>query len=327
MAPSSADINTSEDVARGRLSKKLRKKRKEEHQPTMELPDRLKDTGDEMDEDVVPHHGGHQMFMNMNQSIFGLLAAAGSNVDFNDRFESQSSDEDEDRLPGHPGGRDSGSGSNKKEDVSRSQVIQKSSSDKTDKRHRRKISDQLLRSLPHLPRLSSKSKSKSSKLKGPPIAATTPEEHETLSPTDESSGVRSPDLETTRDDRDGRTAPVMSRMLEARAEMTARPSFDLERLSGDHKRSGDEADNDSALARRLKEIFEFDQPEKVLEGRILPSQACYRPSANISLQNTLAGSCKVYSCRGTCISPRSTSVSMPISPRKRLVGASPVRPQ
>lgn len=244
----------------------------------MELPDRLKDTGDEVDEDVVPQHGGHQMFMNMNQSIFGLLAAAGSNVDFNDRFEGQSSDEDDgsdDRPSGRAGGREH----KRREDASRSQILQKSSSDKTDKRHRRKLSDQLLRSLPHLPRLSSKSKPKPSRLKGSPLP--TPEEHEVLSPTSASSGLASPDLDSARDDREGRPAPVMSRMLEARAEMTARPSFDLERLSGDHKRGIDDPDGDSALARRLKEIFEFDQPEKVLEGIVPPSLTCRPPVSNL----------------------------------------------
>lgn len=230
----------------------------------MELPDRLKEIGDEADEDVVPQQAGHQ-FMNMNQSIFGLIAAAGSTADFKDRFEGQSSDEDEaddDRIaPGKNRGKEK---QREREDVSRSQVLKTSSSDKPEKKHRRRISAQLLQSLPQLPRLSTKSRSKSSKLRSPPSAATS-EVPGTASHKDE---PRSPDIEITREDRGGSIAPVMSRMLEARAEMAARPSFDLDRLSGDMRRGGDLDTGDTELALRLKEIFEFDQPEKVLEGNV-----------------------------------------------------------
>jgi sterol 3beta-glucosyltransferase len=57
----------------------------------------------------------------------------------------------------------------------------------------------------------------------------------------------------------------MSRMLEAKAEMASRPSFDIERFSGEHSRPGVGGDS-SLLAQRLMEIFEFDEPEKVIEG-------------------------------------------------------------
>ncbi|KAK6067998.1 udp-glucose:sterol glycosyltransferase [Seiridium cupressi] len=266
MAPTYIDVRpSSEEATRRRVSKKLHKKRREEHQPTMELPDRLKETGDEADEDVVPQQGGQQMFMNMNQSIFGLIAAAGSTVDFNDRYEGQSSDDDEpsdDRL----GLRRQKGKEKEGEDVAKSQGLKKSSSDKTDKKHRRGLSAQLRQSLPQLPRLSSKSRSKSSKLKSPPLTAQTPGSPQEDFQQDGASDPRSPSIDVTANDRHGRTAPVMSMMLEARAELAARPSFDLERLSGDMRRGGDATDNgDSELALRLKEIFEFDQPEKVLE--------------------------------------------------------------
>ncbi|KAH6638541.1 autophagy-related protein 26 [Truncatella angustata] len=269
MAPTPPDIPpSSEEATRRRVSKKLHKKRREEHRPTMELPDRLKETGDEADEDVVPQQGG-QMFMNMNQSIFGLIAAAGSTVDFNDRFEEQSSDEDDTDHQKHPLGRTRGKEMEKAkepQDVSKSQTLKKSSSDKTEKKHRRRISAQLLQSLPTLPRLSSKSRSKSSKLKSSPHSANTSDLAGSPSYNDGSLDPKSPDIDITAADRRGSAAPVMSMMLEARAEMAARPSFDLERLSVDLRRGGDAADNgDTELALRLKEIFEFDHPEKVLE--------------------------------------------------------------
>jgi sterol 3beta-glucosyltransferase len=57
-------------------------------------------------------------------------------------------------------------------------------------------------------------------------------------------------------------------MLEARAEMAARPSFDLERSSSDRSRDSESGDpGPRELAKRLKEIFEFDEPEEVIAGR------------------------------------------------------------
>lgn len=278
--PPTTSVSFSEDRnvgSRRRVSKKLQKKRKEGYQPTMELPDRLKDTGDDGDEDVLPPHpGGAQMFMNMNQSIFGLIAAAGSTVDFNDRFEGQSSDEDDDegdddevdrRVHG-PKIRA------RAEDVAKTTVLKKSSSDKADdKKHKRRISGHLLRSLPQLPHLAKRSmKSKSSKLKSVP-SSTTPSQaadgDTSNSSTADSEDAKSPTISGAKSDRDGgRLAPVMSRMLEAKAKMSSRPSFDLERLSGDHRRSQAHDDSDagpSALALKLKEIFEFDEPEEVIQ--------------------------------------------------------------
>jgi hypothetical protein len=57
----------------------------------------------------------------------------------------------------------------------------------------------------------------------------------------------------------------MKRMLEARAELSTRGSFDLPRLS--EEGAGDsEGGDSSSLARRLMEIFHFESPELVLSG-------------------------------------------------------------
>jgi len=59
----------------------------------------------------------------------------------------------------------------------------------------------------------------------------------------------------------------MSRMLEAKAELSMRPSFDLNRLSADLRDTDDNEENTaSSLAKRLKEIFEFEKAEGVIEG-------------------------------------------------------------
>ncbi|KAI1338154.1 glycosyltransferase family 1 protein [Xylariaceae sp. FL0016] len=250
-----------EDSTRRRVSKKLQKRRIEGHQPTMELPERFRDDEDD-DEDVVPPSQGLNMFMNMNQSIFGLIAAAGSSVDFNDRFEGQSSDEDEildsDLSAGKHG---------EQEDIAKSTILKKrsSSTKKGGDKHRRTISGQLLKSLPQLSKFSTRSLSRnSSKLQSQQPSGSVPPP-EPSGDHARATHSRSPTFDSESAKREARVAPVMSRMLEARAEASSRPSFDLERLSGDHRRSeGGDAEH-STLSRRLKQIFEFDQPEDVIE--------------------------------------------------------------
>jgi sterol 3beta-glucosyltransferase len=261
-----------EDATRRHVSRRIFKKNREGHQPTMEFPDRFKDLRDDADEDVLPPSQGPHMFMNMNQSIFGLIAAAGSNVNFNDRFEGQSSDEDDgaertDNREGYIQGKEK-----QREQVAKTTILKKSSSSKekgtTNEKHRRRVSGQLLRSLPQLPRLATRSLSKRSKLKRsqPSESSGDAEGDTSTSPTAES---QSPVHDSEAGDRGERLAPVMSRMLEARAEMSSRPSFDLDGLTRDQQSNGDEAGS-SALARKLKEIFEFDQLEEVIEGMTHP---------------------------------------------------------
>ncbi|TPX12656.1 uncharacterized protein E0L32_000833 [Thyridium curvatum] len=240
----------SDDEPRRRVSKKLQKRRTG-HTPTMELPERLKESTDGADdeEDVRVPTQGAGMPMNMNQSIFGLIAAAGSKVDFNDRFESQSSDEDEDSSVSHSskGGRDG--------DLAQTTILSKKEGSKRDA-HKRKLSGhRLLHSLPSLTTKLSLKHKKSSKPKTSQILEESAE-----------SGDSSPHPGTSLSQElsrgEGRLPPVMSRMLEAKAEMASRPSFDLERASMD---LGGGSTGPSPLARRLKDIFRFDEPEEVIE--------------------------------------------------------------
>ncbi len=260
-----AAISPLEEDTRRRVSNKLKKKRRTGHQsPTMELPERLKESTDgaEDEEDVRVPPQGAGMFMNMNQSIFGLIAAAGSRVDFNDRFEGQSSDEEDDGDSGEVSDADKDKTTQK--GVASTQLLKKSGSGSggdsfKSKKQRRKLSEgRLLRSLPSLATKFSSRGKKQSKSKAPQIR----EEEEPESPAlqvDES-----PSIEITR--AEGRLPPVMSRMLEAKAQMAARPSFDLDRASGERSAGLDLADaGPTALAKKLVEIFHFDQPEEVIE--------------------------------------------------------------
>jgi sterol 3beta-glucosyltransferase len=257
------------DAARRRLSRRVLKKNSRGHRPTLDFPDRFKDLQDDADEDVIPPSQGHNLFMNMNQSIFGLIAAAGSNVDFNDRFEGQSSDEDDNH-----GNKDEDmegnieTGRKQNEQLAKTTILKKSSSGKEkgrmDEKHRYRIPRQLLQSLPQLPRLGTHPPSNRSKLKPFHFGTSDPTDGK-KSPT-HTAGSQSDATEADETDREERLAPVMSRILEARAEMSSRPSFELEGLSRDP--SEEEATGPSALAQKLKEIFEFDHPEEVIQGLI-----------------------------------------------------------
>jgi sterol 3beta-glucosyltransferase len=204
----------------------------------MEIPERFRD-GDDADEDCTALHGANAY---MNQSVFGMIAAAGSQVDFNARFDGQSSDEeDEPAEPSSP--------------FSELQV-EKPRRGKTSPKpehHRRKFSEnRLLRSISGL---GSRSKAKATSKRSDHALPESPNE----SMTPEGQEPRVP----------FNHAPVMGRMLEARAELSMRPSFDLPRnLDGSTSVDNAGEETSSSLARRLMEIFEFEKAEDVIEGRI-----------------------------------------------------------
>lgn len=232
--------------AERRVSRKLQKKR---HEDTIDLPERLRDSDESSGEEESSQ--GPPLSMNMNQSIFGLIAAAGSRVDFNDRFDETSS-EDEDGTAHHDKHHKGKYPRN--EDLSKTSILQPKRGDKKSSSHRRKVSaHKLLKSLPSLPKLKYKSKSAPTKL------ADHSEEVDDPGETSDLSGP--PAIQLTRE-ASNRLPPVMSRMLEARAEMSSRPSFDIE--GPEARTSGLESDV-TPLARRLMDIFEFDEPERVID--------------------------------------------------------------
>ncbi|CAK7237927.1 Sterol 3-beta-glucosyltransferase [Sporothrix eucalyptigena] len=341
----------SEDEA-GRHSKGLKKLQKKRHDTStpkaMDFPDRLKqnDGGDE--EVIRPTASNNSTLMNMNQSIFGMIAAASSRVNFNDRFEAHTSDSEDDEEDGDddderfggdgattspgmtstavlPATSSRKHGKKGSKDISQSTIFTRhsstgstSSASAKDGDRRSRFSDnKLMRSLPSLKqklsnkrRSSSGLSSRSSKLVPGVTGATGSdrilEEDEDADAEAESSGTpsstqirlnrgseatsendtaiaagsergsstASPSIKVTRAERSNsvRSIPVMSRMLEAKAELAAlRPSFDMDRKSGEKSRGSKDGDDDaedggpSALSRRLMEIFEFDKPEEVIE--------------------------------------------------------------
>lgn len=245
----------------------------------MELPERLQDHGDPADneeEDLKPQYQGG-MFMNMNQSVFGMLAAAGSQVDFDNAQSSDEEDHDGEAamamtIAGHRPtpprrGPSDGVGGGP---LAQTTILRKpASAVKSEGRHRRKLSETRL--LSGLKRLSSRSRSaKSPKGKGVAENQLREDQEEDVTTGSPSVPLIPPSVQVRSEG--SRHAPVMSRMLEARAEMVARPSFDLDRLSSDQGRAAETGEaGPTELAKRLKDIFEFEQPEEVIEGMSLAS--------------------------------------------------------
>lgn len=239
------DTPTHEADVKQLVGKRLQKRRRDEPTTTVQLPEPLLGSDESADEDDGPSQGP-PMF-NMNQSIFGLIAAAGSRVDFNDRFDGSSSDEED----GHGKARDM-----QEEDLSQTTILQAPPEKKKSRAKKRLSESRLLRSLPVLP---SRFKSRS---KGEPSRLPAPAEEETEESPDTSDSAPAGELIH----QEKRPAPVMSRMLEAKAEMSSRPSFDQERMSTDISRNTEGGDS-TTLAKKLQQIFEFEQPEQVVEGR------------------------------------------------------------
>lgn len=228
----------------------------------MDFPEQLKrkDGDDEQEEDVLPVSlgQGKRPFINMNQSIFGIIAAAGPKVDFHNRFEGQSSDEedadDSDETKHNQGAKKDAAA----DPMAQTTILVKPGS-KGHRSHWRKFSEgKLVNSVPMLSRLSSKSRSSKESKKS---VSQIQEESEPELLAGDTSAI--PTIA------ENSLAPVMSRMLEAQAEAAARPSFDLERRSTDKAREASDLTDTGPkkLSKGLQKIFEFDEPEELISGR------------------------------------------------------------
>lgn len=244
------------------------------HDDDLPFPELLRDSdpSDNDGNDDAPSQGP-PLYMNMNQSIFGLIAAAGAKVDFTDRFNDSSSDDDadddDDQDASSSGNADDDDDNrdssgrlrpNRTEDLSQTMILSppRPQTQKKSKREALGRNHKLLRSLPVLPKL--KGRSRGSKLSTPPTLSTPQELPEPNDPSDAESPATT--AHAIRDDED-RLPPVMSRMLEARAQISNRPSLDLER--SDAGVSAGAQGGPSQLAKKLMEIFAFEEPEEVIE--------------------------------------------------------------
>jgi sterol 3beta-glucosyltransferase len=219
-----------------RAPRKLTKWRKEGHRVTIDMPERFRD-GDDVDEDCTAPHGVNAF---MNQSVFGMIAAAGSQVDFNARFDTLSSDEEDDCV--QPPSQTS--------DLQANKASKGKTKTTVDEDHRPTPSTkEPIRTIPR----STKSRTRS---RSPSISASPAVESPSGPSATEIPGPRLPSSD----------ASVMKRMLEARAELSLRPSFDIPREEEENPADADGGASTS-LARRLREIFHFESSELVLSGK------------------------------------------------------------
>lgn len=239
-----------DDDLKKRVAHRLTKMRRQRRQPTIDMPERFRD-GDDADDDCTAPHGANTY---MNQSVFGMIAAAGSQVDFNARFDPASSDDDDGSV--QPPSRSSDLQAKAKAKASpQEQAPATTNGDQRPELQDTRATQAIQGSLSLRPDSRVPSRTASP-------AVEPPSEH----PISHGRQQASSD------------ASVMKRMLEARAELSTRGSFDLPRLS--EEGAGDsEAGDSSSLARRLMEIFHFESPELVLSGTpFLPSSLLFAPN-------------------------------------------------
>ena len=281
-------MHPDEDLKK-RVGRKLTKKRKVQRAPTVEIPERFKD-GDDAQEDAAACRGQQAQYM--NQSVFSMIAAAGSRADFHSRFDDESSGSDEDSRQQPPtvarvSPQTLENPSEELLDEPQQEVLAKARSEK----HRRKLSEyRLLRSLPKLNPRTFKEKNYMS-------------ESGVLPSKDLSAYHGSSQSVTPRD------APVMSRMLEAEAEAQLHLSttnFDRKKEMAAITEDTEVDHNSTTLALRLMEIFSYEKPEEVISGRVL--SICSSLCTN-TIQSIHAGCFRVCSCKDICTSLNITYAS------------------
>ncbi|GMF72078.1 unnamed protein product [Aspergillus oryzae var. brunneus] len=214
------------------------------------FPDRLKDDHDaQVDYTAPPRGAGSRdgQLPYMHQSIFSMIAAVGSKSDFHARFDesSDSEGEAEGQTQKQPG---KASLSNKKKFPLSPTLKPQSTLEGRGRRHRRSISDnKLLRSLKPSPKSSKGTET---------TVQTEPPTSDEMSPLASPRRARSATP---------RAAPILSRMLEAEALLDKKQSADQPSSSTKGETDGtSEQSCASPLSLRLKEMFGFEMPEKVL---------------------------------------------------------------
>ena len=218
-------------------SKKLQKRQTHPHRiPSYQLPAQLRVAEDgQEDAAAVPDRGGTGTgsAQYMNQSIFGMIAAAGSRTDFNQRFD-ESSDSDVE-------GEKAGSKSGKSRDTNTKGTT--GQQDAAELKSKKRLS--LARLTQSVPRLS---------LKTYRARKTTRQQGSNLS-----------DDESDDDNTDPRDAPMMSRLLTAEARFEASQEGHQDFQNTDlSSRARAESSPATLLATRLQEIFGFERPESVV---------------------------------------------------------------
>lgn len=230
------------------VGRKLTKKRKPLRASSIQYPARLKEGEDEQ-EDVTAGKG--EPAQHMNQSVFSMIAAAGSKVDFNARFEEEeesSDSDDENQASAAQGGVEKQSNHPLLQTQLDKQQEDNLPREKPGRPQGKLFEHRGLRSLPKLDLRTIKEKNYMSQSLRLPSS-------ELLNQRENPTGV------TPRD------APVMSMMLEAQAELTpSTPLLDVKNTGVVDSEDVIGKEAPTSLVTRLMEIFGFERPEEVVSG-------------------------------------------------------------
>ncbi|RMZ85892.1 hypothetical protein DV737_g354, partial [Chaetothyriales sp. CBS 132003] len=221
--------------------------------PSSQIPSRLR-LGDDAQDDVsAPDQAGAPAAHYMHQSVFSMIAAAGSRTNFNTRFDDSSESEDEDQCTKARDGRD---GRDTRE-AQQSALLLGQEQDASGssggsagvKAKKPAAAPSFARSPPSLPVA---------------ISAKTPQNQgEVRQQRDSSPSRDSTDKSSSSNPRD---APVMSRLITAEAEFQAANEGEASESAESLSSTRDRGDSSPAtlLATRLMEIFGFEKPENVI---------------------------------------------------------------
>ena len=230
------------------VGRKLTRKRKPVRASSVQYPARLKE-GEDAQEDVTATKG--EPAQHMNQSIFSMIAAAGSKVDFNARLDEEEESSDSDDDDPHS--------------AFQGDVKEQSNHSRPQTQLDGQHEDNLPREKPRRPL------GESAEHRGlrslPKLDLRTIEEKSYMS-----QSLRLPSSEVLNQhpgsiDITPRDAPVMSRMLESHAELIpSTPPLEIGNTGAQDTHVTIDKDAPINLATRLMGIFGFKRPEEVLSG-------------------------------------------------------------
>ena len=229
------------------VGRKLTKKRNPFRASSVQYPARLKE-GEDAQEDVTAAMG--EPAQHMNQSVFSMIAAAGSKVDFNARFEEEESSdsEDEKQASAIPRGVEEQSNPPPIRTLLDKQHEDNLRRGKAERPQEEYAEHREPRPLPKLKVRTTKEKNYMSQSMRLPSS-------EGLNQHECSTGV------TPRD------APVMSMMLEAQAELDPpTPLLGMQNAEAEDGKDVVGKEAPTSLVTRLMEIFGFERPEEVISG-------------------------------------------------------------
>ncbi|KAF2101613.1 UDP-Glycosyltransferase/glycogen phosphorylase [Rhizodiscina lignyota] len=235
----------SEERLRERLGRRLTKRKAGDKKVSMDIPEHFKD-GDDADEDVTAPKGKNAA-QYMHQSIFSMITAAGggAQVNYQSRFDDDPSESEEDG----DGDKQEHAGQHTRinDGAHEGSPSQLSSSTK------RKI--KLMRSLPRLTKMRRPKDQREPSTDPMSSSQILPPKKQWQQELDEEDDAAKGSSE----------APILSRMLTARAELEeADPESPVHKSKGEVDVGTHSVTGTVGLAQRLKEIFDFDDPEEVI---------------------------------------------------------------